>query len=812
MRQILLALILLPISLVAQPDTRGKWTELGPTIAPENTNLSDYNYNRIKGTGRLSFIEFDKRLPNRIFTGSPSGGLFVSDDRGASWRNGGTDYLLIPGVSHLQVAPESSDTWFIASGDGDNDFAVSLGVARTFDGGKNWEWINGGERALPATDLKTPWKVVRIRKLLVDPQNGNRLWAVTTEGLFICENALAPSEDITWRKLAGGKFHDIMEQPGSGGRIIVAAGEELWISMNSGTSFNKVEIPSEYGIVSDKLPEKTLTVRMSAAMPSRLYVAYTANEGHGSSKFNAELYSHNLYEREWSFIREFSRDMGAQKQLGLGRAQSIAVDPQDGNTLYWGNVSKVYKSIDGGQTVTGVSKDYHDDLHWICFDPHHNDLYITTDGGLNKSEDGGETWTDLTNGIGVANMYNIGSSWRHPGHMSYGGFDTGNVWRDENGIWHQVFFGDGFKSVPVVLDSNLMIYCSSSSGFGVMDPEGRTEYRSPQRTKWGNQWKIHYAVDPNTPELVYYAAPNGLLRSSNFGGEWELLKEAPEGAEVWEVFLNRYNTNQLYFTCVNGADGIWRTNNVVHEHPQDMTWELLIPRLVAYNDGEPITLAIQDVEPDPHKEGAFWVAFGRMESGFKAYPIPKVLYFNGSSYEDWTGLAEGDLSLQDRKVTEIEVDPALSGRIYIGTSAGVFLKDGLNDTWTREWGLPHAEVRELELHPFARVLRAATFGRGLWEMPLRAVEAQSKVRGEQHWTNRNVFGHVVVKKGAELHLKGETWIAEGISITVEPGAKVYVDGSLEVADGTTWKGFDIQTSKGFLFFKGKSGNVEYTNP
>ncbi len=772
MRHLILLLLSFPFFSWAQPETLtyGKWRELGPTESPENSNLTDYSYTRIKGTGRLIFIEFDERLPNRIFTGSPTGGLFVSDDKGESWRVGGTDHLFVPGVSHIQVAPESSDTWFIASGDGDTDFTFSIGVARTKDAGKTWEWINGVDESLPVTELNKPWNVVRIRKLLVDPKNGNRLWAATTEGLFLTENALAPTAEVRWRKLAGGAFQDLCFQPESRGRTVLASGRELWMSTDSGTHFNKIEIPRDFSVITDDLPEKWLTIRMSADAPNLLYVAYTANEGHGSRRFNAELYTFHLIDKRWSFIREFGKDMGAQKQMGHGRHQSIAVHPKDASTLYWGNVLRVH-----------------------------------------KSEDGGNTWEDLTRGIGVSNMFNIGSSMSHPAHVSYGGFDTGNVWRDDQGVWRQVFFGDGFKSVPLVTDSTIGIYCSSSSGFGYMEPDGRTDFRTPSRNVAGYQWKVHFAVDLKDEDLLYLAAPKGVMRSWNRGEEWEMLKEAPKGAEVWEVYLNEHDPNELYFTSISGTEGIWRTRDARNEMALDIEWERLVPSIPEFKNGEPIKLTIADIEPDPFNPGAFWVAFGRQENGFEGYPNPKVLYYNGSRYEDWTGIARGDAMLQDRKVLEIEADPALSGRIYIGTSAGVFVKEGFNGAWSQEWGIPHAEVRELELHPYARVLRAATFGRGLWEMPLPAVEAEIKVRGEQHWTDRSILTHLVVKNGAVLHLKGETWMAYGVRITVEPGGAVEVHGTIEVLAGTAWKGFDVQSSKGFLFFKGKSGEVRYSN-
>lgn len=805
MKRLLLILILLPSMLFAQ---HGIWRELGPTHLPENAQMRPETFTRIKGTGRLAFVEFDKRLPNRIFTGSPSGGLFVSDDRGASWRNGGTDFFWVPGVSHIQVAPESSSTWFIANGDGDADFSFSLGVARTRDEGQTWEWINGVEESLPFTDLNKPWKIVRIRKLLIDPRDGNRLWAATTEGLFLTTNALANPDQIRWKKVAPGVFYDLCFQPASMGRVLLASGDGLWRSGDGGFQFEQVTIPEDFGFQKDNLPVKQLTIRISSAAPSRLWVAYTANEGHSSRKFNAELYSMDLDSEQWSFVRTFGKDLGVQKRLGHGRSQAFAVHPNNPDELYWGNVLTVYKTEDGGQNVAAVTKDYHDDLHWISFDPHRQELYIATDGGINRSVDGGQSWEDLTHGIGVANMYNVGSSMTHPGHLSYGGFDTGNVWRDPLGIWRQVFFGDGFKSIPVVNDSSIYIYCSSSSGFGVTDPNGKTSFLTPNRRIGGGQWKKHYSIDPRQPELVYYAAQKGLIRSWNRGTEWEMVWPVPEGGEGWEAYLNRYNTNELYFTSISGVKGIWKTNDIRNEQTKEMKWVELHPWLSAYEGGEEIKMTVTDVEPDPFQPGACWISFGKLESGFKAYPHPKIIYFNGSGYEDWTGLFEGDPSLKNRKVTEVEADPGHAGRIYVGTSSGVFVKEGRGGNWKEEPGIPYAEVNELELHPYARVLRAATFGRGLWEMDLPQVSEEVKVRGDQQWTSRSIYTNLVVKKGSVLTLKGKTWIAKEVQIRVEPGAKVIVQGELFRSEDSDWRGFEVESSKGFLFFKGKTGEVE----
>ena len=57
--------------------------------------------------------------------------------------------------------------------------------------------------------------------------------------------------------------------------------------------------------------------------------------------------------------------------------------------------------------------------------------------------------------------------------------------------------------------------------------------------------------------------------------------------------------------------------------------------------------------------------------------------------------------------------------LYIGTDIGVYHKDSTMTEWQLfNNGLPHVSVRELEIQYTAGKIRAATFGRGVWESDL----------------------------------------------------------------------------------------------
>jgi hypothetical protein len=57
-----------------------------------------------------------------------------------------------------------------------------------------------------------------------------------------------------------------------------------------------------------------------------------------------------------------------------------------------------------------------------------------------------------------------------------------------------------------------------------------------------------------------------------------------------------------------------------------------------------------------------------------------------------------------------------AGAVYIGTDIGVFYRDNnLSDWIPFSNGLPVVEITDLEIHNSQGLLRAGTYGRGMWE-------------------------------------------------------------------------------------------------
>ena len=76
-------------------------------------------------------------------------------------------------------------------------------------------------------------------------------------------------------------------------------------------------------------------------------------------------------------------------------------------------------------------------------------------------------------------------------------------------------------------------------------------------------------------------------------------------------------------------------------------------------------------------------------------------------------------SLLDVEHNALAVDRTAPNNVYVGADIGVWHSNNGGIDWQPlENGLPDAPVFDLQIHPTQRLLRAATYGRGVYEIPL----------------------------------------------------------------------------------------------
>jgi photosystem II stability/assembly factor-like uncharacterized protein len=89
------------------------------------------------------------------------------------------------------------------------------------------------------------------------------------------------------------------------------------------------------------------------------------------------------------------------------------------------------------------------------------------------------------------------------------------------------------------------------------------------------------------------------------------------------------------------------------------------------------------------------------------------VYYSGNGGTTWEARSTG---LPDTPASTIVVDPTNPLRVWVGTDMGVYVSQNGGVSWTLyNQGIPRVVITDLKFHRNLGLLRASTYGRGVWE-------------------------------------------------------------------------------------------------
>jgi len=230
--------------------------------------------------------------------------------------------------------------------------------------------------------------------------------------------------------------------------------------------------------------------------------------------------------------------------------RSLAMDPQDSNTLYVGLTDdSIFKSIDGGGWWSGTGRPGVYTIHDIAIDPlDSNTVFAAGDGvfSYSKSTDGGATWLS-SGGIGHVLSWAIDPSDSQTIYAGvFSGVVGGTVFKsvDGGGQWTRANQGlpDSPLYVVVIDPQNPNVIYAGNAQYGL--------YKS---TDGAAQWNVSLsgrlmdahclAIDPVDSSTMYactYEAatnPNRIYKTTDGGDTWY---EADSGivTQTWTWFFS----------------------------------------------------------------------------------------------------------------------------------------------------------------------------------------------------------------------------------------------------------------------------------
>ncbi len=672
----------------------GDWTSVGPSSSPGG----------YAGLGRINCVGFVPGSPNEYYAGAASGGIWYTADDGANWVNL-NDTVPVLGVSDILVqnAVVGPDILFIATGDRDGGSLWSLGgqqsndnnsvgVLKSMDGGATWT----------TTGLSfTVGQKVRVNRLLMDPNSGYQtIYAATTQGVYKTTDAGA-----NWSLLTSTSFIDMEFKPGDAttlyGSTKGSSTTYIYVSTNSGTSWTNVA----------SYTGRRTELAVSYNQPNWVYALVAASDGgldgvykstNSGSTFTMVYSSATKNLLGWNCS---GGDSGGQGSYDL----CIAADPNNANVVFVGGVN-TWKSSDGGVTFsivnhwTGCGSPYaqnvHADKHNLVFQNGTSTLFEGNDGGLYKTSDGGSSWSHLSDGLAISQIYRMGVGQTNADEVIIGLQDNGTK-ALLSGTWNDVIGGDGFECIVDYTDENTQygalyygsIYRTTSYWWSSTNITGSLP--------GSGAWCTPYLIDPINHNTLYVGYSD-VWKSTDQGNNWSQISNQGSSTDFRNMAISASNPNYIYAATFSD---IYRTTT---GGGPSQAW----PNI---NGNLPVSTAnityvsVKDDDPDH-----VWVSMG----GYNSDGVYETL--DGGT--TWNNISAGLPLLPVMCV--IQNTQYTSGiELYAATDAGVYyMQDG--GSWTPfSNGLPNVVVTELEIYyddnnPDDSRLYAATFGRGVWSSDL----------------------------------------------------------------------------------------------
>jgi len=643
----------------------GNWQSLGAGVVPTSGG----------GAGRLNCVRFHPGNPNIIFVGAPAGGLWKTTNAGLTWSTV-TDLLPTLGVSDVVIDPTNTNIMYLGTGDMDASDTHGVGVLKSTDAGLTWN-ITG----LNFTIMQGR----NVNRVMINPNDHNMIFAGTNVGLYRSLDA-----GITWvRMLSVNNIRDIEFKPGNPAVVYACSSTIFYKSVNSGATFSSVTagLPFSAGV-------SRLAMAVTPADPNYIYLLYADG---GSNSFKALYRSVDggiTFTLQSDTPNLLGYDPDGMDAGGQGwYTLSIAASPLNSEQVVVGGVN-VWESFDGGSNWYISSHWYgamglpyvHADIHDLIYRPGTSDLFASCDGGIFKSDDDGASWSDLSSGLIIGQMYRLGCSVTNPDFVVQGWQDNGTSAYNA-GSWDRILGGDGMETF-IDWSNPSYVYSETQNGGIQRSSNGGSSFNDITGgiTETG-AWITPWCQDPISATTIYAGYEN-VWKSTNRGNSWTKISNFNSSLTCLEVA----KTNPQYIYASNGTQ-IYRTIN------GGSSWTTITVPLAG--TGTITHIAICTTDP-----AKIWFT----RSGYSA---DNKIYRSDDAGDNWINVSYGLPNIPANCVVN---QTGTNDGVYVGTDLGVYYLDNtLSSFMPYSNGLPNVIIDELEIQYSSNKLRAASYGRGLWE-------------------------------------------------------------------------------------------------
>ncbi|MEO8751118.1 MAG: hypothetical protein ABI624_00405 [Casimicrobiaceae bacterium] len=645
------------------------WHELGPTLIPHGQTYGEGPLSQPSVSGRCVGIDIDPTNRNHIVLCTAGGGLWETQDHGTTWRPL-TDRQPTLVMGAIARAPSSPNIVYAATGEGDGQVPLGVGLLRSSDGGQNWTHV-------PASMLAGE----AVYDIAVHPTDPLHLWVGGTSALYESTNGGA-----TVHRVLANQTWDISINPANPNEMFAATAGGLLGSANGGQSWTAVQLSGmAAGATIDRIE-----VCHAPSDPAVVYVA-------ASVAHKAKL---------WRRATAAGMFVAQTVPTKMDTSQAwydwcFAVAPDDANVVVWGGI-ELYRATraSGKFTWHNISSrtsgdSIHPDQHHLAFDPNDaNTLYACNDGGIFRSGDRGTHWESLNPGLGITEFEFLAQLESDSAWLIGGTQDNGTISNAGASRWDQIALGDGGD-------------CASADGASPVcyhSYYGMWIEKAPAKGPDAFLWKDASPPAPKEYPALFYP-PLDVLGQLVCKAGYTVFVSTDSGTTWNEIMLP---TSQASDPDIASAVSI-----VAHDAILVGTVRGKVYRVTAGPSGWSAAQVLALASPragfvsDLLGAGVgstLWASCSVIHGGHVFRSAD-----GGHTWDNRSG------NLPDIPVNALVVDPADTNAVYAGSDNGVYRSLDAGITWSDfSNGLPNVIIGDMILHETRRLLRAGTRNRGVW--------------------------------------------------------------------------------------------------
>jgi photosystem II stability/assembly factor-like uncharacterized protein len=729
------------------------WVPLGPT----------------NGAGKMGPLVVHPTIAGTIYAAADGGGVWKTTDAGASWNPLG-DGMAMNAVLSLAIAPSDPSVLYAGTGtDHINRFSIGAGLLKTTDGGESW--------SLP---ILADTNATSVNAIAVHPLDSQDVLIGTLGGGYRSTDGGA-----TWAKVISTAeiVSDYVRDP-IHPEVVYAS---IWLN------HNQVLKSTDDGVTwADKSSGLTMAtsiiaigrmrIAISPSDPSLLYLATTVFfRNSDTGRFVPHIFKTTNGGESWEdqlSLASPPNSAVASYMFQNPRNNAIVVSPTDPKTVIAGGLIYI-KSTNGGATWSQLffpGAAMHVDAVDLAYQG--TTLYIANDGGIWSSTDEGQTATPLNATLATRQYYQLAIDPIHKNRMLAGSQDNGtDLHSDSSGtLWTKVRQGDGADCAinprdPSIAYATIFPPFSYFKTTNAGDPSPTWQSITPAFPS-GEQGSnlVMDLIDPSTLYIGTYR----VWRTTDDGLIWDPLPTTLVDGSTWG---SQGSVSDLAIAPSNGAILLvaHSTLGLLRSRDGGNSWlKVAAPDL--------LPKYLNSVEIDPLNPAVMYVTYSE--------PLRPQVFMSTDAGVTWTPRATG---LPPFQVLVLRADAVEASTLYAGTAVGVYRSTDQGATWSRFGvGLPNVQVNDMRLFKYGEALHVATYGRGVWELNLRAPASpaivEASVSGKKLFVTGRLFdrGATILIKGVGQKTQNDDENRTTRLIAKKSGKRIFPGDKLQVvnADGT----------------------------